>query len=182
MLRQPWCCDLAKILRNEPKIRSRLPNDAVAVQCTFFDKSEHQNWLVAYHQDLSIPVSERIASTTCSAWSEKEGIIFVQPPVEVLEQLVAVRIHLDGCTDENGPLRVVPGSHMKGRLSAEDAQRYRSTTEEVTCNAPRGSALLMRPLVLHSSSKAKNPRPRRVLHFLFGPPELPLGLRWAMRV
>ena len=39
--------------------------------------------------------------------------------------------------------------------------------------------MLMRLLLLHASSKATGASRRRVLHFLFGPPRLPLGLAWA---
>jgi hypothetical protein len=42
----------------------------------------------------------------------------------------------------------------------------------------RGGALVMRPLILHASSKASAPKARRVLHFVFGPPQLPFGLEW----
>jgi hypothetical protein len=178
LLSQSWCCDLAEVLRNEPRIRHRLSESAVAVQCTFFDKSDRQNWLVAFHQDLSIPVEQRINSTDCTAWSEKEGTVFVQPPTEVLRQLVAVRVHLDNSVAENGPLRVLPGSHREGRLRAEQIQQWRRTTREVSCIAPKGSVLLMSPLLLHASSKAESCEPRRVLHFLFGPPNLPSGLKW----
>ncbi|MBQ3301600.1 MAG: phytanoyl-CoA dioxygenase family protein, partial [Eggerthellaceae bacterium] len=172
------CCDLAGLLRKEPRIRRRLPQLAVAVQCTFFDKSDRQNWLVAFHQDLLIPVEQRIDSPDCAAWSEKEGAVFVQPPTEVLRQLVAVRVHLDNSATENGLLRVLPRSHQDGRLRAEQIQQWRRTTREVSCLAPKGSVLLMSPLLLHASSKAKSSEPRRVLHFLFGPPNLPSGLKW----
>jgi hypothetical protein len=37
--------------------------------------------------------------------------VYVQLPVSVLEQLMAIRVHVDECTAENGPLRVVPESH-----------------------------------------------------------------------
>jgi hypothetical protein len=36
----------------------------------------------------------------------------------------------------------------------------------------------MRALLLHASSKARAKAPRRVLHFLFGPEEVPCGLKW----
>jgi len=55
----------------------------VAVQCTLFDKSADKNWLVALHQDLSIPVHQRILHPECSGWSEKEGVVYAQPPVRV---------------------------------------------------------------------------------------------------
>jgi ectoine hydroxylase-related dioxygenase (phytanoyl-CoA dioxygenase family) len=105
----------------------------------------------------------------------KEGVLQVQPPAAVLEQLVAVRLHLDDCGPQDGPLRVLPGSHTAG-VRPEGA--LASAEGAVVCTAPRGSALLMRPLLMHASSKANGHSLRRVLHLLFAPPALPLGLRW----
>ena len=107
LLSAPWCAALVNAIRNNNTIRPLLPDRPVAVQCTFFEKSASQNWLVAVHQDLSIPVRERIDAAACSAWSEKEGVLFVQPPTTVLDNIVAVRLHLDDSTLSNGPLRVV---------------------------------------------------------------------------
>jgi hypothetical protein len=173
------CCqDLAAALKAHPEVGPLLPPGARAVQCTLFDKSADKNWLVALHQDLSIPVRERVPDPECRGWSEKEGVIYVQPPVAVLESLVAVRAHLDDCGPESGPLRVVPRSHRHGRLSPDAAKVLREQHGEVECIALRGGAIAMRPLLLHSSSKARTQSRRRVLHFLFGPPELVCGLRW----
>jgi ectoine hydroxylase-related dioxygenase (phytanoyl-CoA dioxygenase family) len=128
---------------------------------------------VALHQDLSIPVERRIESAECSGWSEKEGCLYVQPPAEVLEEMVAVRVHVDACPAESGALRVVPGSHMFGRLDSVAAKKLKEERGEVVVPVPRGGALVMKPLLLHASSKATGTMPRRVLHFVFGPPELP---------
>lgn len=154
----------------------------MAVQCTYFEKSAGQNWLVAMHQDLSIPVAERVSGSGLQGWSEKEGELFVQPPTAVLERLVAVRLHLDECSPTDGPLRVVPGSHTSGRLGPDAASRRRDLHGEVVCTARRGDVLVMRPLLLHASSKAHGTSRRRVLHFLFGPRHLPLGLAWRHAV
>jgi len=182
LLDEAWCARLAGALRGDARIRSLLPHDAVAVQCTLFDKSPTKNWLVTLHQDLSIPVQGRVDSPECSGWSEKEGQVYVQPPLSVLEQLVAVRIHLDECPVESGALRVVPRSHLEGRLSRERAEALRSLHDETVVPVARGGALVMRPLILHASSKATSLAPRRVLHFVFGPPKLPLGLEWRWAV
>jgi hypothetical protein len=178
LLQLDCCKQLAQTLRTDPKIRAWLPANPVTVQCTLFDKSREKNWLVPLHQDLAIPVRERVETPQCSGWSEKESVVFVQPPVEVLESLVGVRVHLDVSDENNGPLRVVAGSHLHGRLLPEQAAKLRSTYGERTYTAGRGDAILMRPLLLHASSKATTDAPRRVLHFLFGPTELPFGLRW----
>ena len=182
LLDVPLCRNLAMRFTAHAQIGPLLPHGAVAVQCTLFDKSPERNWLVALHQDLTIPVLERVPHPRCTGWSEKEGVLYVQPPVAVLELLVAVRVHLDDSGLASGPLRVVPGSHRHGRLSAEAARTLRDQRGEIECVARQGDVLLLRPLLLHSSSKARSPAPRRVLHFLFGPQELTCGLKWHRTV
>lgn len=178
LLTHDWCCALAAMLRAHPAVGLLIPAGHVAVQCTYFEKSVDRNWLVPIHQDLSIPVRARIEHPALRGWSEKEGTLFVQPPCELLETLVAVRVHLDDCTEDDGPLQFVPGTHMRGRVDAAEASRLRRDGPVVTCAVGRGGALVMRPLALHASSKATGTSRRRVLHFVFGPPALPYGIRW----
>lgn len=182
LITHPPCRELASYLKNHVSIRALLPSDPVAIQCTLFNKSPRKNWLVPLHQDLSVPVLERIQSPLCSGWSEKEGQWFVQPPIDILECLVAVRVHIDSSTAENGPLRVVPGSHRFGRSTSAEADTRREQTNEVALLVSCGGAIVMRPLLLHASSKVIAAIPRRVLHFVFGPCELPYGLKWGPSV
>jgi len=179
LLDHPACRALADTLRRNPTIAPHLPADAVAIQCTLFEKSADRNWLVALHQDLSVPVAEQVADAHLTGWARKEGQWFVQPPPATLEQLLAVRLHLDDCGSDDGPLRVVPGSHRHGRLDGARALALREAIGETTCPVARGAAMLMRPLLLHASSRATGSSRRRVLHFLFGPAAAPFGLRWA---
>lgn len=95
---------------------------------------------------------------------------------------MAVRVHLEDCGPDDGPLRVVPGSHAMGVIDSAEALQLRDEQEEVPCPAAQGAALVMRPLLLHASSKASGSSRRRVLHFLFGPAQLPYGLAWAAAV
>lgn len=178
LLTAAWCAALAAQLGTQPRIAQLVPATHVAVQCTYFEKSRHKNWLVSLHQDLSIPVAERVEHPGLSGWSEKEGALYVQPPLSVLQDLVAVRLHIDPCGPEDGALRVVPGTHRMGVVSAKAGPALRDVHGEVTCLAAPGDAVVMRPLVLHASSKSTGQSQRRVLHFLFGPPVLPHGLRW----
>jgi hypothetical protein len=178
LLGAAWCQRLAMRLRAHPRLTASVPADYVAGQCTYFEKSCSRNWLVAVHQDLSIPVAERIDAPGLQGWSEKEGVLFVQAPIELLERLVAVRVHLDPCGRFDGPLQVIPGSHTAGRIAPEAAAELRRAGPVVSCAADAGDALVMRPLLLHASSKASGSSLRRVLHFLFDPRELPHGLRW----
>ncbi len=179
LLDEAWCADLAHRLRANAHVAHALPSTHVAVQCTSFEKSIDRNWLVPVHQDLAIPVAARIEHAALGGWSNKGGKWFVQPPSEVLESLVALRLHLDECGVDDGPLNVVAGSHRQGRIDDACAIALRDERGTVTCPVPRGGAMLMRPLLLHASSKATGASQRRVLHFLFGPPHLPFGLAWA---
>ncbi|EJL80925.1 protein involved in biosynthesis of mitomycin antibiotics/polyketide fumonisin [Polaromonas sp. CF318] len=182
LLSQPWCQALAAGLRRHPSLAPLLPGDFAAVQCTYFEKSASRNWLVPVHQDLSIPVAARVEHPGLSGWSEKEGALHVQPPVELLRQLVALRLHIDACGIEDGPLRVVPSSHLQGRMDEQAAAKARHSQTEVICTLGRGGVMAMRPLLLHASSKSSGSSRRRVLHFLFGPRILPLGLQWQQAV
>ena len=182
LLPQAWCSALANRLRRHPSLAAFIPSGFVAAQCTYFEKSLSRNWLVAVHQDLGIPVASRVSHPGLHGWSQKEGSLFVQAPIELLQELVAVRLNIDDCTPADGPLRVVAGTHLRGRIEPEAAAVARQTQAEVVCAGPRGTALVMRPLLLHASSKATGTSKRRVLHLLFGPSKLPHGLRWQHAV
>lgn len=177
LLAAPWCAALARRLGAMLVARQLLPATGVAVQCTLFDKSGARNWLVPWHQDTSIPA--------CGGAREavvKEGECHVQPGPEVLASLVAVRLHLDDCGPEAGPLRVISGSHRCGLLDPERIAAMRTDSPAVTCIARAGDALVLRPLLLHASSRLRAAHRRRVLHFLFGPADLPDGLAWNRAV
>jgi hypothetical protein len=180
LLAQPWCAALAARLRAHPLLAGLIGPAMVAVQCTAFQKSAERNWLVPLHQDLSIPVARRVADPALSGWSLKEGIDFVRAPAHVLAQLVAVRVHLDPCGVDDGPLRVVPGSHRHGILDQQQLSALRAQRGETVCVADTGAALVLRPLLLHASSKGSGGSARRVLHFVFGPAALPHGLEWHL--
>lgn len=182
LLEYAWCRRLAVQLARTPAIREALPSAAMAIQCTLFDKHAASNWLVALHQDLSVPVLERREHPELRGWSRKEGVDFVQPPKELLETLLIVRVHLDACDLDSGPIRIVPGSHRCGRLSGTEARQLRESHGERACVADPGDALLMRPLVLHASSKATKAAHRRVLHFVYGPHSPGYGLDWRSAV
>ncbi len=152
---------------------------AFIVRAVLFDKHPGANWRVGWHQDLIIPVRERVETPGFRGWSVKAGVPHVHPPAGVLEGMLTVRLHLDDCGPENGPLRVVPGSHARGILSVEAAREARAGADPTECCLEAGGALLMRPLLLHASSPAASPAHRRVLHLEFAAEPLPRGLEWA---
>ena len=148
------------------------------VRGILFDKTPEANWNVVWHQDLSIAVRERQDVGGFGPWSEKAGVVHVQPPTHILERMLTVRLHLDDCDETNGPLLVLPGSHRGSRLTAPEIQHHRTQTASVPCPVPSGAALLMRPLLLHASSASQSPRHRRVIHLEYAAEPLPGGLQW----
>ncbi len=175
----------ARVLARSPAVRALvepvLGAGCFAVRGVLFDKTPAAPWKVAWHQDLSVAVRARAEAEGFGPWSVKAGAVYVQPPARVLEGVLAVRLHLDDCDETNGPLRVLPGSHAFGRLCAEEIRRRREAGGAVTCVVPRGGALLMRPLLLHSSPAPRAPRRRRVVHLEFAAAPLPCGLEWRDR-
>ena len=164
-----------------PVVSGLIGGVAFPIRAILFDKTDGANWGVPWHQDLAIAVAERKDTEGFGPWSLKEGVVHVQPPLEVLAGLVTVRLHLDDCNADNGALRVLPGSHLNGEMSSEDIAAWSAKSPGVTCELPRGSALVMRPLLLHASSPAKNPSHRRVFHIEYAATELPNGLKWSER-
>ena len=149
------------------------------VRSLFFDKTPEANWKVAWHQDRTITVKQRIEAPGFRAWSIKDGVTHVQPPADVLERMLTVRLHLDDCAGLNGPLQVIAGSHREGLLSARQISDWRQWHHPTTCHVSSGGALVMRPLLLHASSPACQPKHRRVIHLEFAIQSLPYGLQWC---
>jgi ectoine hydroxylase-related dioxygenase (phytanoyl-CoA dioxygenase family) len=158
-----------------------LGSSSFVVRTTLFDKTGAANWKVPWHQDVTIAVSERRETPDYGPWSIKAGILHVQPPSEVLERMLTIRIHLDPCPATNGALRVMPGTHRLGRLNQNLVAEHIDENRALTCEAAAGEALVMRPLLLHTSSPSKHPAHRRVMHFDFATGELDNGLTWRMR-
>jgi phytanoyl-CoA dioxygenase PhyH len=155
-----------------------LGNNAQVVRGIYFDKHTDANWKVAWHQDLTIAVRQKIELDGFSAWSLKAGIVHVQPPLSVLANMLTLRLHLDHTDESNGALRVLIGTHRIGRLNAHQIQACQQQQAPVTCSVRRGGVLAMRPLLLHSSLPSLNPTHRRVLHFEYTAADLPAGLDW----
>jgi ectoine hydroxylase-related dioxygenase (phytanoyl-CoA dioxygenase family) len=152
--------------------------DAIAVRGILFDKTPGANWKVPWHQDLSIAVTERIDVPGYGPWSVKAGVPHVQPPDGVLERMLTVRLHLDDCGMENGPLLVSAGSHLHGSLSGDRLNELRERAKPVACVVKRGGAVLMRPLLSHASHAAILPGHRRVIHIEYATAGSLPDLRW----
>jgi len=146
--------------------------DVIPFRATVFDKSLGSNWLVVWHQDTALPLRNRHEKPGWGPWSVKAGVTYAHAPAEVLEKVVALRLHLDDSNIENGPLRVIPGTHKTGVLSEVAIEERVVRGVRIECLAPSGSVVAMRPLILHSSSKSRGTLPRRVLHIEYASEEL----------
>jgi hypothetical protein len=143
-----------------------------------FDKRDGANWGVLWHQDLSLAVAERAEVPGWGPWTKKDGVHHVQPSASVLSRMLTLRIHIDACGSDNGPLSVLPGSHSLGRLNGETIRALRERTRAQVCAAAAGAAIVMRPLLVHSSLSAVRPARRRVIHLEYvDPSALPPAVR-----
>jgi hypothetical protein len=206
-----WCCNLggdlarsldparrsragARHLMSDPMVRdaahdSRLVEAAASIlgsdpfpfRATLFDKGTQANWLVPWHQDTALPVKERRDVPGWGPWSCKEGVVYAHAPAEALSRIVAIRLHLDDSSGDNGPLRVLPGTHELGVLRDEDILALAAAREKVECLGSSGTVVVMRPLIVHGSSRVRNGVRRRVLHIEYAEsPRFDGGLRLAV--
>lgn len=145
-------------------LAARFIGSAHPFRATLFDKSASANWLVAWHQDTALPMRAKVDAEGWGPWSTKAGIIHAHAPASVLAQVVALRVSLDPSTDANGPLRVLPATHVHGLLDDAAIEHLTGEGSPVSCTVDAGGVVVMRPLVLHASSKSTSDARRRVLH------------------
>ncbi len=154
--------------------------DYFLVKSIYFDKPEQSNWFVAYHQDLTISVDQKVAQAGFGPWTVKQRQFAVQPPLPILENNFTIRIHLDDTNEQNGALKVIPGSHLKGIYRPDSIDWNQET--EVVCNVKAGAIMLMKPLLLHASGRTINQQRRRVIHMEFSNTSLPEPMQWSERM
>lgn len=174
----PAVAALAHSARLKAAAQRRLGDMPHLVRAIYFEKSPENNWLVSWHQDRTVCVTQRFDAPDWGPWSRKAGVWHVQPPLAVLQNMITLRLHLDAATTENGCLKLIPGSHRGGLLSAEQVAAYVETHAATYVEASAGDALLMRPHLLHASEKAARPAARRILHFEYVSHDLPPGIGW----
>lgn len=180
---------IRQFLKEIPEIRSLIFNSNLnfviteffgpgffVIKSIYFDKPEESNWFVSYHQDLTISVDKKMEVPGYTCWTVKQNQFFVQPPLEILENIFTIRIHLDDTDENNGALKVIPGSHKKGIYRPETIDW--SMEKEEFCKVKKGGIMIMRPLLLHSSNRTTNNNRRRVIHLEFSNRKLAEGLEW----
>ncbi|MFG0262656.1 MAG: phytanoyl-CoA dioxygenase family protein [Novipirellula sp. JB048] len=157
-------------------LRERLGDEVGLVRALFFDKPPDRTWALAWHKDTSIAVKDNsLASHSFSRPTVKAGVPHVIACDDVLRQMLTLRVHLDEVTDENGPLRVIPGSHVSSTSDGD------GLNAKVDVHAKAGDVLAMRPLISHSSGSSipGTTRHRRILHLEFAASsKLPDDIQW----
>ena len=157
--------------------------ELVAVAARLLDCGSTSETSTQWHQDRRVAVRERLDVQGYGPWTTRIGISQVEPPSSVLDQMVVVQVHLDHSATENHVLRLFPGSHRGGKLTADAISHLVETQAPVIRAIPKGSLVAMRPLLVHASSAAPTRLPHyRVLHIGFAPPEAITPLQWHATV
>lgn len=160
-------------------LKKYLPGEVNLVRAIVFDKTPESNWLVTWHQDKTVAVNRKANIPGWGPWSIKDGVHHVQPPIEVLESMLTVRIHLDDTSIKNGCLKVIPRSHQQGILDQLLINKITNSSQVFNCEMPAKGAIVMKPHILHSSSKSFSSLNRRVVHLEFSNYMLGYNLKWA---
>jgi hypothetical protein len=146
------------------------------VRTLYFDKPPVQTWALPWHKDLTIAVRDnRRPSSEFRNPTVKAGVSHVEASQAILASMLIARIHLDDVTDANGPMTVIPGSHLTGKAMNIDE----ASAQKILCR--QGDVLLIRPLVAHNSlgGQPGNQNHRRILHLEFAScRELPDAYEW----
>lgn len=167
------------VLNDEFKklLQSNAGEDYFLVKSIYFDKPEKSNWFVSYHQDLTISVDNKQNILGFINWTSKHKQFSVQPPMDILENIITLRIHLDNTDQNNGALKVIENSHSKKLYRSKDIDF--TAEKETYCTIDAGGIMLMKPLLLHGSNRTTNTKRRRVIHLEFSNKLLPDQLEWA---
>ena len=169
LMRCPVISYLARDTRLQTLAQTALMETTNPYRATLFEKTRGSNWLVSWHQDTALPLKKKFTSSEWGPWSTKFGIMYAHAPAWALDRIITLRIQLDPCAQDDGPLRVIPRSHQKGVLSDSEIHLISKKEPPVECLVPQGGVLVMKPLIIHASSKSKGGTPRRVLHIEYAP-------------
>ncbi|MBM3981323.1 MAG: phytanoyl-CoA dioxygenase family protein [Planctomycetes bacterium] len=170
----PGAAELARVPVIAAALEDVLGTGAGIVRGLYFDKPPGHSWALPWHKDYSLAVKEHRGGDTFTKPTFKAGVPHVIAPQSVLDRMLTLRVHLDAATPNNGPLRVIPGSH---RAYHERADAPRAA---VALECAAGDVLLMRPLLTHASGhSAADAGHRRIVHLeCAADAVLPDGYEW----
>lgn len=160
-------------------VRHLIGSAARPVRALLFDKRDASNWALGWHQDRTIEVAERVDAPGYGPWTVKQGRLHVAPPIDVLETMLTVRLHLDPVGADNAPLDVAPGTHRMGLLAEDAIPDVVARCGTATCLAEAGGVWFYATPILHASARSAPGLRRRVLQMDFAAIDLPGDLRWA---
>ena len=171
--------DVLDVVRENRRLKDMIRSfgkDFKVIRSIYFDKPPKANWIVNWHQDLTINVKEKIVQPEFKHWRQIDNRVVVQPPKSYLERIITIRIHLDDCDRNNGALQVIPKSHKNGIVQITDLGNTEKAKAEY-CEVKKGGVMLMKPLLLHHSKRsASDTRRRRVIHLELSNERIPLGM------
>jgi len=137
---------LVAALLEQPAVRAIVAEavgpKAKVVRGVAFDQQGHASWFVPWHQ----------------AGRDAEAA-----------QRLILRWHLDLIGPADGGLRVLPGSHVKGRLTAEAIDRLAAETPSMELAVSAGTVLALRPLVVQGARRRTTRGHRRILQVELAP-------------
>ncbi|GAB4231200.1 MAG: hypothetical protein Tsb0032_37430 [Kiloniellaceae bacterium] len=137
---------LVAALLSQPAVREMIAAAvgprARVVQGVAFDQQGHASWSVPWHQ-------------AASGAAAAESLI--------------LRWHLDLIGPADGGLRVLPGSHRKGRLSDAAIDRLAAETPAVELAVSAGTVVALRPLVVQGARRRTTRGHRRILQVELAP-------------
>lgn len=181
-LRLAGMVDLASLVSGDSAMgciaTELIGHDSKPVRAILFDKCEATNWSLAWHQDRTVVVRQRIETAGYGPWSIKSGLTHVAPPFDILAGMATLRLHLDDVDQNNAPLLIAPGSHLIGRVIEQDIPATVSRLGTASCLADSGDVWAYSTPILHASKAAALPRRRRVLQVDYANRDLDGGLEW----
>ncbi|NYF32472.1 phytanoyl-CoA dioxygenase family protein [Sphingopyxis sp. JAI108] len=148
------------------------------VRAILFDKNAITNWSLAWHQDRTICVKQRIEVDGYGPWTTKGRMQHVAPPFDLLARMLTLRVHLDDVPTGNSPLLIAPGSHKVGRVPISEYDEVVRQCGTYFCLANAGDVWVYATPILHASEAASVIRNRRVLQVDYSADELGGGLEW----
>lgn len=131
---------LVGVLLGQPRVRA-LVSEAVGreplvLRGMTFNQQRHASWFVPWHQ------------APCGADAQR-GLI--------------LRWHLDLIGPADGGLRVLPGSHLRGRLGTAALERLAEETPAVELAVSAGTVVALRPLLVQGARRRTTQGHRRIL-------------------
>lgn len=174
--------ELKKVIFNANllKILNAIDPRLFLIRSVFTERVVPGDWDSFWHQDMFINATEKVDDKAFTGWEKKTDGYVAVAPEHYLHNAVTVRIHLDDAEESNGAMKVIPGSHQRKLLDEEMALLTRNSAA-VICDMKACGIQIMKPLLVHATSRGISPKARRVIHLEFNMRDLPEGTDWAER-